>query len=525
MADIDPSQVEAAEAIAGISFTADERKMMAPGLESKVARFQRRRENAELSNQSAPLCTFDPWLGKPVPEGKYEALASLPDAGPIPSDDASIAYAPVWKLSQWIHSGTLTSKRLTGIYLQRITDLDPKLLACITVPKDFAIEVSVQRDAELKAGKSRGLLHGIPYAAKDLFDTKGIRTTWGAEPWADQVPGSNATAVTRLDEAGAVLIAKTSLGALAYGDRWLDKRTNNPWKLEQGSSGSSAGSCAGTAAGLFAFALGTETYGSIVSPSMRCGTTGLRPSFGRVSRGGAMALCWTLDKVGPITRSVRDTRLVLDALVGRDDRDASCIDMPLSDEGARDWKSIRVGYRPDWFDGRGAQDGDRAGLAALRELGVELVEIEVPSGPHDCLLTILEVEAAAAFEEMTRNNSDDQLAWQAPQAWPNTFRNAWLTPAIELMQADRYRRQVAEQVRDLYSGVDAIFGPSFAGSMLLLTNFTGQPCLVFRSGMNSNGTPHGSTLWAPLAGEGMLFKLGEALEQKLGVAGLRPPLD
>jgi len=524
MADIDPSQIEAAEAIAGISFTDDERKMMAPGLQGKVNRFDRRRENASLSNQDAPLCTFDPWLGSTPPKGTYEVLGSLPEAGPLPKDDESIAYAPVWKLSKWIHNGVLTSVRLTNIYLQRIAKLDPKLKACITVVADQALAEAQKADRMTSEKVSRGPLHGIPYGAKDLFDTDGIRTTWGAEPWQDQVPDRDATVVTRLRKAGAILLAKTSLGALAYGDRWLDQRTNNPWNLQQGSSGSSAGSCAGTAAGLFAFALGTETYGSIVSPSMRCGTTGLRPSFGRVSRGGAMALCWTLDKVGPITRSVRDTRLVLDAMVGVDERDPSCIEMPLVDEGKRDWKSIRVGYRPEWFDGRGAQDGDRAGLAALRELGVELVEIEVPQGPHDCLLTILEVEAAAAFEDMTRSNDDDQLAWQSPQAWPNTFRSAWLTPAIELLQADRYRRQVAEQVRELYSGIDAIFAPSFAGSMLLLTNFTGQPCLVFRSGMNSNGTPHGSTLWAPLAGEGMLFKLGEALEEKLGVAELRPNL-
>lgn len=525
MPPIDPEQIAAAEAILGIAFTESERKMMAPGLEGKVSRYDRRRAGESIENADAPMTIFDPWMGAGAPEGSYQALHQLDDPGALPEADDDIAFAPAWQLAGWIRARKLSSERLTRIYLARIATHDEKTLACITVMGEAAIAEAKKRDAELAEGNWRGPLHGLPYGAKDLFDTNGVRTTWGAEPWADQVPASDATVVTKLREAGAVLLAKTSLGALAYGDRWLDKRTHNPWALRQGSSGSSAGSAAGTAAGYFAFSLGTETYGSIVSPSMRCGTTGLRPTFGRVSRAGGMALCWTLDKVGPITRSVRDTRLVLDAIAGADPRDPSTQDMPLLAMDERPFDQIKVGYRADWFDGRGAQDGDRAALAALRELGVEMVEIEVPEGPHDCLMTILEVEAATAFEEMTRSNADDQLQWQAPQAWPNSFRSAWMVPAIELLQADRYRRKMAARFAEMMSGVDAVFGPSFAGGMLMLTNFTGHPCLVLRSGFDQRGRPHGSTLWAPLAGEGILFRLGEALEAKLEVASLRPSIE
>lgn len=522
-ASITPEQVAAAEAIAGIEFTAEERAMMAPGLAGKVARFDRRREGFDLQNSHAPLTTFDPFLGAEPPLGPYSPLVSTLDPGALPDTDEGIAFAPAWKLSAWIHRGALTSERLTRIYLERIRAFDPQVLACITVLGEAALAEARARDAELQAGKSRGPLHGLPYGAKDLFDTAGVRTTWGAEPWADQIPETDATVITKLREAGAVLLAKTSLGALAYGDRWLDQRTNNPWNLQQGSSGSSAGSAAGVAAGFFAFALGTETYGSIVSPSMRCGVTGLRPTFGRVSRAGAMALCWTLDKVGPITRSVRDTRLVLDAIAGKDLADPSTQPMPLRDRTAANWEDLRVGYRPEWFEGRRVSEADQRALAVLREMGVQLVEISLPEGPHDCLMTILEVEAAAAFEEMTRGNTDDQLQWQAPQAWPNSFRSAWMVPAIELVQADRYRRVVAEQMRATFDGLDAVFGPSFAGGMLMLTNFTGQPCLVLRTGFR-NDQPTGATLWAPHCGEGALFKIGEELEARLKVAERYPRL-
>ncbi len=527
-AGIDAATIAASEQVAGIAFTDSEREMMVRNLEQKLARY-RRRQGAEFPNSLEPAHTFDPWLGQRAPQGPYQTTPADPGlaaaAGPLPQKDQDIAYAPAWQLSHWVQQRSLSSERLTRIYLERIRRLDPKVLACITVTEERALREARQADAELAAGNSRGPLHGLPYGAKDLFDSAAIRTTWGAEPYADQMPEHDAVVLQRLRDAGAVLLAKTSLGALAYGDMWLDKRTNNPWNLEQGSSGSSAGSAAGTAAGFFAFALGTETYGSIVSPSSRCGVTGLRPTFGRVPRGGAMALCWSMDKIGVIARSVRDTRLVLDVIAGQDAGDASTQDMPLQDFSQRPFDSIRLGYHPDWFSGRGASDADRNALEALQSLGVQLVEVDLPQGPHDALMTILEVEAATAFEEMTRSNEDDLLQWQAPQAWPNSFRAAWMIPAIEFLQADRYRRTLCRALNDSLHGVDALFSPSFAASLLLMTNYSGHPCLCLRTGFRDNGTPRNSVLWGQLAGEGSLFRLGEALEAALGVASLRPELE
>ncbi|MEO0652069.1 MAG: amidase, partial [Planctomycetota bacterium] len=338
-------------------------------------------------------------------------------------------------------------------------------------------------------------------------------------------PESDATVVAQLEAAGAVLIAKSSLGALAYGDRWLDRRTNSPWNSERGSSGSSAGSAAGTAAGLWSFSLGTETYGSIVSPSMRCGTAGLRPTFGRLSRGGAMALCWSLDKVGPIARTVEDTLLVLDALDDADDdRDLDQRPLPLEFDGARSVAGLRVGVPFEAFEGEQADPIDRAALEALRALEVELVPHRLPELPYGGLLPILTVEAAAAFEQLTREGLDDQLAWQAPEAWPNTFRAAWFVPAIELLQAERLRTRVARAVEASFEGLDAVLSPSFFGPYLLATNFTGHPCLCLRAGFKDD-EPRGVTLWGRLAGEGRLCELGIALERELDAWGRRPPIE
>lgn len=532
-----PADVARAEGFLGIAFTDPEREQMLGDLGRRVGRFERRRR-AELPNPLAPAEVFDPFLGKPTPPvvRRLEAPESTPR--PLPEDPADIAFAPAFELSGWIRSGELTSVRLTEIYLERIERLDPKLYACITVTADLALAQAERADAELAAGRWRGPLHGLPYGAKDLFDTAGIATTWGAEPFRDRVPAGTAAVVERLEQAGAVLIAKTSLGALAYGDLWFDQRTRNPWNLEQGSSGSSAGSASGVAAGLFAFALGTETYGSIVSPSMRCGATGLRPTFGRVPRSGAMALCWSLDKVGPICRSVQDTAWVLAAIEGAHAGDPMSRDLPLTWDGRRPLEELTVGYSPDWFEGLGLLDGeddeagvangavangDRACLEALRDLGVKLVEVELPDLPLDPLLTLLEVEAASAFEDLTRSNRDDLLTWQDDAAWPNTFRSAWTIPAPEFLQAQRLRRKLCEAYAAATADVDLLISPSFAANLLLITNFTGHPCLCLRSAIH-NGRPTGTTLWGQLAGEGDLLRVGTALEARLGVARLRPDL-
>jgi Asp-tRNA(Asn)/Glu-tRNA(Gln) amidotransferase A subunit family amidase len=418
----------------------------------------------------------------------------------------------------------LTSAQLTKIYIDRLKAIDPKIRAVITLTEDLAFRQAARADAEFAAGRDRGPLQGIPYGAKDLLDTAGIRTTWGAEPFIERVPAHNAVVVQRLEDAGAVLVAKLSLGALAYNDIWFGGRTNNPWRLEQGSSGSSAGSAAAVAAGLVGFSIGTETYGSIVSPCMRCGATGLRPTFGRVARTGAMALCWSLDKIGPITRTVEDSMLVLQAINGGDAGDPSSVTVPIVYDASRPLDEIRVGYNPKWFEGDQANDIDREILEVVRHLGVKLVEIDLPDWPYDTLLNILLCEAAAAFEELTRTNLDDSLKWQQPQAWPNTFRQAWFIPGIEYVQADRFRRQCMQMMAQRMEKVDVILAPSFAESLLLITNNTGQPSLTIRAGFKDNGTPHGITLIGRLFDEGAIARLGLAIERQIEVWDHRPPV-
>lgn len=513
-----------AEKLVGVEFTPKEREQMLQGMAGNARRYKNRRSQ-ELQNALAPATVFDPrFPGVRLVANENIFVRSTDNPGPLPSASEDIAFAPVTALSNWIKNRRITSRKLTDIYLRRLRTIGPKLECVVTLTEELAHKQAARADEEIKAGNYRGPLHGIPWGAKDLFDTAGIKTSWGATPYKDRVPDEDAAVVKRLDEAGAVLVAKTTLGALAYGDIWFGGRTNNPWNLEQGSSGSSAGSSAGTAAGLFGFSLGTETLGSIVSPCMRCGTTGLRPTFGRVSRAGAMALCWSLDKVGAICRTVEDCALVLDAIRGHDPSDASSIDMPLEFDATKSVRGLRVGYSPGWFEGRGATDNDRAALDTLKKLGLELVEIDLPDWPYGMLMTILSVEAASAFEELTLSNRDDELVWQKPQAWPNSFRQTRFTPAIEFVQAQRFRRKVMQMMNNKFANIDAMISPSFAARLLLITNNTGHPSLTIRCGFNDNGTPHGITMLGRLFDEGTLCRIGMALEKELGVWNKRPQI-
>ncbi len=513
-----------AEKLAGVRFTAKERTQMLRGIKGEVDRYHKRRSQ-ELPNGLGPAAVVDPrFPGVRLVDVPNKVVRSNGSPGPLPSNDEDIAFAPVTTLSRWIQGRELTSQRLTEIYLKRLRSIGPKLECVVTLTAERAIRQAKIADNEIAAGKYRGPLHGIPWGAKDLLDTAGIKTTWGATPYKDRVPDDDAVVVKRLNEAGAVLVAKTTLGALAYGDRWFDGRTNNPWNLEQGSSGSSAGSAAGTAAGLFGFALGTETLGSIVSPCMRCGTTGLRPTFGRVARTGAMALCWSLDKIGAICRTVEDCALVLNVIRGADPEDPSSIDMPFEFDATQTVRGMRLGYSPKWFEGNRVSDLDRAVLEIVRRVGIELVEVELPDWPYGSLRTILSVEAAAAFEELTLSDRDDELVWQSPRAWPNSFRQTRFTPAIEFVQAQRFRRQVMEMMAGKFADIDAMISPSYAASLLLITNNTGHPSVTIRCGFNDNGTPHGITLLGRLFDEGTLCNIGMAIEKKLGVWDKRPTI-
>jgi Asp-tRNA(Asn)/Glu-tRNA(Gln) amidotransferase A subunit family amidase len=438
----------------------------------------------------------------------------------------------------------LTSERLTQIYLKRIERFDAKLRCIITLTKDLALEQAKKADAEIAAGNYRGPLHGIPWGGKDLLDTAGIRTTYGAEPFRDRVPKADAAVVRRLRDAGAVLLAKLSLGALALNDIWFGGQTMNPWLLEEGASGSSAGPGAATAAGLVGFSIGSETGGSIVSPSMRCGLTGLRPTYGRVPRTGAMTLCWSLDKLGPMTRSVEDAILVLRAISGPDAGDLSSVPSRLDFDANSPVKNLRVGYFPAWMKENPATEVDRAALESLKKLGMTPVEVSLPDWPYDSLQLILFAEGAAAFEELTLKGGLRELKAQVPDAWPNLFRQARFLSAVDFVQADRFRRKVAEEMARLFSKVDLLLVPSLRDEMLTITNFTGQPSLTLRAGFVSvsearsdwapdpknplpkfnppRRVPHGVTLIGRLFEEGTLCSAGIALEHAFHVADERP---
>src|SRR4029077_14016583 len=431
-----------------------------------------------LEPELAPYSRWDPVLpGEKRGPVTDRFVFNLPDPGPLPIKDDDIAFSTVTQLSQWIKSRKLTSDRLTRIYLDRLEKFDPKLRCVITLTRDHALEQAKKADLEIAAGKYRGALHGIPFGVKDLLDTAGIATTYGAEPFRNRIPSTDSVVVKRLNDAGAVLVAKLSLGALALNDIWFGGQTMNPWLLEEGSSGSSAGPGAATAAGLVAFAIGSETGGSIVGPSMRCGLTGLRPTYGRVARTGAMTLCWSLDKLGPMTRSVEDAMLVLQAISGPDAGDVSSVHSRLDFDAAASVKGLRVGYFPAWMKENPATEVDRAALEAVKKVGMVLVEVSIPDWPYDSLNLILFAEGAAAFEEITLNHVVDQLKVQTYDAWPNIFRQSRFLSAVDFVQADRLRRKVANEMARVFSQVDLLLVPSLRDEMLTITNFTGHPSL------------------------------------------------
>lgn len=522
--------LEEAEKLAGIRFTRDERKQMLKTIDEQRSILAARVAQGPLPNQLPPAEIFRAQVPGTLIDrvtDRGDPWKHLPDAGTCPTEDIDLAFAPVWRLGQWLRDRKITSEKLTRLALDRLKQHDPQLHCVITITDETAMDQARRADREIAAGNWRGPLHGVPWGAKDIIDTEGIRTTWGAEPFKDRVATGNAFVVDRLEQAGAVLVAKLAVGALAYGDIWFDGTCRNPFDPEQGSSGSSAGSASATAAGLVPFTLGTETYGSIVSPCMRCGATGLRPTFGRVARNGVMALCWTLDKIGPICRSVLDTAIVLKAINGADPLDPSSVEEPFTFDPAQSADGLRLGYDPAWFQGD-AGTADRAALEAAGAAGVELVEVELPKMNTAPLLIPLFVEAAASFEELTRSGQDDQLTWQTDEAWPNTFRQNWFIPATELVQSSRVRRQVMDVMQEFMNegnpGIDALICPGFAANLLLITNATGHPSLVMRSGFTDQGRPTGTTLIGRLFDEGTLCRIGAAVEERLDVARRRPEL-
>ncbi|HEU4727210.1 MAG TPA: amidase [Kofleriaceae bacterium] len=546
---ISPATIAEAEKLCQVSYTPAERAQAAANWRVSLAPLYERRtgpRKVALDPSVAPASRWNPALpGLAIGPARSRFVRSTAAAGKLPAKDDDIAFAPVTQLARWIETRQLTSERLTKIYLERLERFQPKINCVITLTRELALAQAKRADAEIAAGKYRGPLHGIPWGAKDLVDTAGIPTTYGAEPFRDRIPKADAVTVARLHQAGAVLVAKLSLGALALNDIWYGGQTNNPWLLEEGASGSSAGPGAATAAGCVGFALGSETGGSIVSPSMRCGVTGLRPTFGRVARTGAMTLCWSLDKLGPMARGVEDTFLVLAALSGPDAGDVSSVPSKLEFDATAGVKGMKIGFFPRWMTEAPATEVDRAALDALKKLGAVPVEVQIPDWPYGSLLTILFAEAAASFEELTLGHGLDKLKMQVPDAWPNIFRQSRFLSAVDMVQADRLRRKVAEEMARVFSSVDILLVPSLRDEMLTITNFTGHPSLTVRAGFVEVGqarsdwapdpahpmpkfsprrrVPHGVTFIGKLFDEGTIGRAGIALEKATGAAAERPP--
>jgi len=538
-----------AEKLMQVQLSDAERAMAAATWRKTMASLYERRtgpRKVALEPTLAPASRWDPALpSQRVGPQRARFIPSNSDPGPLPANDEDIAFAPVTQLSRWIEQRKLSSDRLTRIYLKRLRQFDPKLRCVITLTPDEALTQAKKADDEIAAGKYHGPLHGIPFGVKDLLDTAGIPTTYGAEPYRNRVPTEDSAVVKRLYDAGAVLVAKLSLGALALNDVWFGGQTMNPWLLEEGASGSSAGPGAATAAGLVGFSIGSETGGSIVSPSMRCGITGLRPTYGRVPRTGAMTLCWSLDKLGPMARSVEDTMLVLQAISGPDSGDVASVPSKLDFDSGASVQGLRVGYFPAWMKERPATEVDRAALEMVRKVGMVPVDVAIPDWPYGCLNLILFAEGAAAFEELGLSGGMNQLKAQVPDAWPNIFREARFLSAVDFVQADRLRRKIAEEMARVFSEVDLLLVPSLRDEMLTITNFTGHPSLTLRAGFvevsrartdwapNPNmplptfspprRVPHGVTLIGRLFDEGTLGNAGMALEHAFGVEGERPP--
>ncbi len=518
------ASVAAAEKLIGLNFSQAQRDSMMDELEENLSFYLSLRDTT-LANHVPPALMFNPLpVGFALPSGQKPLRWSPVKQVILPDRLEDLAFYSIAELAELIRTRKITSEALTRMYLERLKKYDAQLHCVITLTEDLALTQARRADREIAAGKYRGLLHGIPYGAKDLLAVPGYKTTWGAMPFKEQYLTETATVITRLEEAGAVLVAKLTLGALAWGDVWFGEMTRNPWNPEQGSSGSSAGSASATAAGLVPFAIGTETWGSIVSPSTRCGTTGLRPTFGRVSRYGAMALSWSMDKIGPICRSVEDCAIVFQAIRGSDGRDQSVIDAPFNYQPQADLRKIRIGYVPAAFE----QDTlnrmfNDAALTRLKEMGVELIPIELPDIPVYSLSTILSAEAAAAFDDLTRSGRDSLLVRQIKQAWPNVFRASRFIPAVEYIQANRWRYHLIQLMDQIMRQVEVYVAPSF-GPNLLLTNLTGHPCVVVPNGFNEDGSPVSISFTGRLFDEAAVLAVAKAYQDATGFHRQHPPM-
>lgn len=520
---ITDSRVEAAEILIGIDFSPSEIDSMIDILTKYRQDYELLRKS-DISSDEAPSMAFNPITSGVSFDRRKLAMALSPvSVLDVPGDLNDLAFASIRELGELIRTGKVSSTALTQMYLARLKKFGPELHCVITLTEDLALRQAAQADKEIAQGIYRGPLHGIPYGIKDLFDVSGYPTTFGTALFKDNVATETATVIRRLDEAGAVLLGKLSMGELAWGDVWYGGVTRNPWNISERSAGSSAGPAAATSAGLVPFSLGTETWGSIVSPSTRCGVTGLRPTYGRVSRTGAMALSWSIDKVGAICRTVEDCAVVLNCILGPDGQDMTVEDLPFNYNYRVDLSKLKIGYLKTDFDRGTNRANDLKTIQLMRRLGANLVEIKLPQFPVQAMEFILTAEAAASFDDLTRSNKDDLLAQQLKSSWPNLFRASRFIPAVEYIQATRLRHQAAEQMNDLFKDVDLIIAPTFDGNNLFLTNLTGHPCVVVQNGYDLQGIPTSITFVGPLFDEATLLAVAKQYQDATSFHLQHPP--
>ncbi|MDQ1639692.1 MAG: hypothetical protein QOF62_3031 [Pyrinomonadaceae bacterium] len=521
--------LQQAEKLIGLELTDAQEAMALQNASANLDRYEALRK-IDIPLDTEPATLFHPALpGKKFNSKTSKFKFSHVD---VPAFDRieELAFASLPQLAALIRARKVSPVELTKMYLARLKTYGPKLNCVVTLTEELALAQATEAEREIKAGKYRGPLHGIPWGAKDLFATKGIKTTWGAEPYRDQVIDYDATVVARLHDAGAVLVAKLSMGALAQGGRWFAGMTRNPWQVDEekiGSSGSSAGPAAATAAGLVGFSVGTETLGSIISPSSRCGVVGLRPTYGRISRYGAMGLSWTMDKVGPICRSVEDCAAALDAAYGPDGRDLTVGDVPFKWQPDRPIKDMRIGYLKTEFDQQ--TDAERKtiyqqSLDALKAAGANLQPIELPKFPVGALRIILVAEAATAFDDITRSGAINQLSGQDPSDWPNTFRSSRFIPAVEYIRAQRARRLLMQQMDELMSHWDVFVSPAPGSVSLLITNLTGHPAVCVPCGF-PKGLPQSIMFTGGLYDEGAPLRVALAFEKATKWHTMHPKMD
>ncbi|MDF2431955.1 MAG: hypothetical protein JWP44_1586 [Mucilaginibacter sp.] len=518
--------VKEAEKIIGLDFSDAQADSMLNNLDKFNASYVELRKLA-IPNNVVPALNFNPVpVGFTNPDAKNGFIVAKIEKVSLPANRDDLAFYTVRQLAELLRTKQITSVELTHFFIDRLKKYNGKLLNVITFTEEHALTKAAEADAEIKAGHYRGMLHGIPFGAKDLLAQKDYKTTFGAPPYKDQQLNIDATVISRLENAGAILIAKTSLGELAQGDVWFGGKTKNPWDITRGSSGSSAGSASAVSAGCLPFAIGSETLGSIVSPSTECGTTGLRPSFGRVSKYGAMALSWSMDKLGPIARSVEDAAIVFNVIQGTDPKDLSTIAAPFNYNGnVKSLKGYKIGYVKTDFDRKYANHAnDSVTLAKLKELGAELVPIEYPKMPIGSMTFLLDAEAGAAFQELVLSHKDDQLVQQGKNAWPNIFRSSQFIPATEYIQANRARTLLIQNWYEKLKGLDLYITPSFSQN-LSMTNLTGNPCVVLPNGFNQKGRPTSITFMGQLFGEGKLLQAAKLYQDATDFNKKHPSLN